>query len=243
MCSCSKRAGRPNPNGQVLALQQMFHTIEQNKEDILYKVTMSYIEVYNEQIRDLVNPDRGKCSGGARVLSGGTGVLSGGTGVLSGGAGVLDLREDPLRGSCVAGVSEHVAASTEEVRPRPLQHCVTALLLFNSTLWQVMGLLMRGNRNRATEATGANQVAQATLHTQHCTVTPGTVGHNVSCRGCARLTLMVCKASSRSHAVLQINVEQQDRLGNICAQVPCPTLGPTLRLSCASGQSGQALFD
>lgn len=126
--------GTPSePGVMVLALQQMFQQIEENKEEVLYKVSMSYIEVYNEQIRDLVAPHKG----------------------------VLDLREDPLRGSCVAGVSEHVAESTEEV----------------------LNLLIRGNRNRVTEATGANQ------------------------------------ASSRSHAVLQITVEQRERVGNTRAEI------------------------
>lgn len=121
------------PGVMVLALQRMFNTIEENKQDVLYKVSMSYIEVYNEQIRDLITPHKG----------------------------VLELREDPIRGSCVAGVTEHAAESTEEV----------------------LTLLIKGNRNRVTEATGANN------------------------------------ASSRSHAVLQITVEQRERLENIHAEI------------------------
>eukprot|EP00656_Telonema_subtile_P014618 TRINITY_DN1751_c0_g1_i4.p1 TRINITY_DN1751_c0_g1~~TRINITY_DN1751_c0_g1_i4.p1 ORF type:complete len:608 (+),score=140.22 TRINITY_DN1751_c0_g1_i4:263-2086(+) len=121
------------PGVMVLALQQMFQTIEETREEILYKVSMSYIEVYNENIRDLIAPHKG----------------------------VLDLREDPIRGSCVAGVTEHTAESTEEV----------------------LTLLIKGNRNRVTESTSANNV------------------------------------SSRSHAVLQITVEQRERVGNIHAEI------------------------
>ena len=89
------------PGVMVLALQQMFKTIEENSDSTIFKVSLSYIEVYNEQIRDLIAPSKG----------------------------VLDLREDPLRGSVVAGVTEHITSSTEEV----------------------MDLLTRGNRNRVTE--------------------------------------------------------------------------------------------
>merc|ERR1711939_986544 len=60
------------PGVMVLALQQMFRTIEEN-EETQYKVVLSYIEVYNEQIRDLITPSKG----------------------------YLDLREEPLRGVCV----------------------------------------------------------------------------------------------------------------------------------------------
>lgn len=121
------------PGVMVLALQQIFACIEENKDETEYKVSLSYIEVYNEQIRDLITPQRG----------------------------VLDLREDPLRGVCVAGVTEHVTTSTQDV----------------------LNLLTRGNRNRVTESTGANQT------------------------------------SSRSHAVLQITVEQKDRVGNTSTEV------------------------
>lgn len=92
------------------------------------KVTLSYVEIYNENIRDLLTdaPD------------------------------FLDLREDPVRGPTVAGVSDHAVSSPSEV----------------------MELLARGNLRRTQEATAANS------------------------------------ESSRSHAVLQIVVEQKDRGGD-----------------------------
>jgi hypothetical protein len=92
---------------------------------IEYKVSLSYVEVYNENIRDLLSE-----SGNSLEF--------------------LDLREDPVRGNCVAGVSEHSVSNTNDI----------------------MSLLSAGNRRRTQEPTAAN------------------------------------KESSRSHAVLQINVSQ-----------------------------------
>ena len=68
---------------------------------------MSYIEVYNENIRDL----------------------------LVGSDTSLELREDPIKGAVVAGVSEVDAVSTADV----------------------MALLEKGNKNRMQEPTGANK--------------------------------------------------------------------------------------
>ncbi len=68
---------------------------------------MSYIEVYNENIRDL----------------------------LVGSDEALELREDPIKGPTVAGVSEVEALSTEEV----------------------IALLTKGNKNRMQEPTAANK--------------------------------------------------------------------------------------
>gem|GEM_PF-1941392 len=93
-----------------------------------YKVTCSFLEVYNEMIRDLLTPS----------------------------SEYLDLREDPVKGPCVTGLSEVEANSAEDI----------------------MALLRKGNSRRTTEGTAANQ------------------------------------ASSRSHAVLQINVERRDFDGN-----------------------------
>lgn len=46
----------------------------------------------------------------------------------------MDLREDPINGTCIAGVTEHIVQEPKEV----------------------MNLLTVGNRRRTTEATGAN---------------------------------------------------------------------------------------
>jgi len=75
-----------------------------------YKVSLSYVEVYNENIRDLLSE-----SGDSQEF--------------------LDLREDPSRGNCVAGVSEHSVSNTNDI----------------------MNLLSAGNRRRTQEPTAANK--------------------------------------------------------------------------------------
>jgi len=77
---------------------------------IEYKVSLSYVEVYNENIRDLLSE-----SGDSQEF--------------------LDLREDPTRGNCVAGVSEHSVSNTNDI----------------------MSLLSAGNRRRTQEPTSANK--------------------------------------------------------------------------------------
>ena len=52
-----------------------------------FQVTMSYLEIYNEHIRDLLAPDNG----------------------------TLDLRDDAKKGIHVAGLTEASTTSTKEV--------------------------------------------------------------------------------------------------------------------------------
>ncbi|KAH9504088.1 Kinesin-like protein kif19 [Bulinus truncatus] len=74
------------PGIMVQALNDLFLEMRQSS-DKTYKVTMSYLEIYNEMIRDLLNPD----------------------------SGFLELREDAKGSVQVAGISEVTARSTEEV--------------------------------------------------------------------------------------------------------------------------------
>ncbi|XP_059157154.1 kinesin-like protein KIF19 isoform X2 [Physella acuta] len=74
------------PGIMVQALNDLFLEMRQNT-DKTFKVTMSYLEIYNEMIRDLLNPD----------------------------SGFLELREDAKGSVQVAGISEVTARSTEEV--------------------------------------------------------------------------------------------------------------------------------
>jgi len=57
------------------------------KLDRDFKIRVSFLEIYNEQIKDLI-------------------VVS---------ADVLDLREDPVKGLCVAGLSEIEVRTPEEI--------------------------------------------------------------------------------------------------------------------------------
>ncbi|KAL5019094.1 hypothetical protein ScPMuIL_004816 [Solemya velum] len=122
-----------DPGIMARALNDLFLEMEKTSEDMAYKVTMSYLEIYNEMIRDLLQPS----------------------------SGILDLREDAKGGVQVAGLSEVMARSTVEV----------------------MDVLLKGNKQRTQEPTSAN------------------------------------KTSSRSHAVLQVTVKQQNRVRNVMQEV------------------------
>ena len=114
-----------------LTMQELFERITDRNEEKVTEVSLSYLEIYNETIRDLLVP------GGSK--------------------GGLMLREDANQGVSVAGLSSHHPQNVEEV----------------------MDMIMRGNEYRTMSPTDANAT------------------------------------SSRSHAVLQINVSQKDRNADI----------------------------
>ncbi|KAJ5103317.1 hypothetical protein N7532_003846 [Penicillium argentinense] len=114
-----------------LTMQELFERIEERSGEKSTEVSLSYLEIYNETIRDLLVP------GGSK--------------------GGLMLREDVNQSVSVAGLSSH--------HPQNVQ--------------QVMDMIMRGNECRTMSPTEANAT------------------------------------SSRSHAVLQINVAQKDRNADV----------------------------
>ncbi|XP_041363703.1 kinesin-like protein KIF19 [Gigantopelta aegis] len=75
------------PGIMVRTLNDLFLEMDKTSGEMTYKVTMAYLEIYNEMIRDLLNPS----------------------------SGILDLREDSRGNVQVAGLSEVTAGSTEEV--------------------------------------------------------------------------------------------------------------------------------
>jgi len=113
-----------NPGVMYRTLDDLFVEIKKFEGKREYQVSMSYLEIYNELIRDLLAPS----------------------------SSFLELREDAKGTIQVAGLSELVAKTPEEV----------------------MDMLHKGNRARTQEPTKAN------------------------------------KTSSRSHAVLQVNIKQRD---------------------------------
>jgi len=113
------------PGIMFRTLHDLFIEISKTSSDLMYQVSMSYLEIYNELIRDLLSPSNG----------------------------FLELREDAKGGVQVAGISELVADTPEEV----------------------MYMLHKGNKERTQEPTKAN------------------------------------KTSSRSHAVLQVNIKQRNK--------------------------------
>eukprot|EP00123_Amoebidium_parasiticum_P013573 comp22034_c0_seq1/m.31986 comp22034_c0_seq1/g.31986 ORF comp22034_c0_seq1/g.31986 comp22034_c0_seq1/m.31986 type:complete len:803 (-) comp22034_c0_seq1:619-3027(-) len=74
------------PGVMVLTIQELFARMEANKHDKIYDVEVSYLEVYNETIRDLLEPSAD-----------------------------LPLREDAEKGMVVVGLSVHKPKSAEEL--------------------------------------------------------------------------------------------------------------------------------
>ncbi|KAI9684162.1 MAG: kinesin-like protein Klp5 [Trizodia sp. TS-e1964] len=114
-----------------LTMQELFEKINERSNEKTTEVSLSYLEIYNETIRDLLLP------GGSK-------------------AGLM-LREDANQTVSVAGLSSHHPQNVEEV----------------------MDMIMKGNALRTMSPTEANAT------------------------------------SSRSHAVLQINVSQKDRNADV----------------------------
>ena len=99
-----------DPGVMTLTMGELFNAIKEKSETRNYKIKFSYLEIYNEMIRDLLSDDPTE---------------------------VLDLREDPTKGLAVAGLSERVGETSEEV----------------------MKYLIMGNKNRTQESTGANETS------------------------------------------------------------------------------------
>lgn len=116
-----------------MTMQELFERIDERSSEKATEVSLSYLEIYNETIRDLLVPSASNTKGG------------------------LMLREDTNQTVSVAGLSSH--------HPQNVQ--------------QVMDMIMRGNECRTMSPTEANAT------------------------------------SSRSHAVLQINIAQKDRNADV----------------------------
>ncbi|KAL8986325.1 MAG: hypothetical protein Q9205_000211 [Flavoplaca limonia] len=119
------------PGVIFLTMQELFERIADRTDDKVTEVSLSYLEIYNETIRDLLVP------GGSKQG--------------------LMLREDANQAVSVAGLSSHHPQNVQEV----------------------MDMIVRGNEYRTMSPTEANAT------------------------------------SSRSHAVLQINVSQKDRNADV----------------------------
>jgi len=102
-----------DPGIMVRVMGDLFvHSASQGKQQgVHYKVSVSFLEVYNENIRDLLG------QGGVEEY--------------------LDLREDPIKGPTVAGITEVEAKTSHEV----------------------MQLLQQGNAKRSQAATAANEAS------------------------------------------------------------------------------------
>nr|7TR1_K Chain K, Kinesin-like protein,Kinesin-1 heavy chain [synthetic construct]7TR2_K Chain K, Kinesin-like protein,Kinesin-1 heavy chain [synthetic construct] len=134
-------SGTPEDPGVIfLTMKELYNRIEELKDTKIIDISLSYLEIYNETIRDLLNPMT-QCKN-------------------------LVIREDANNKISVSNLSRHRPNSVEEV----------------------MQLILEGNKNRTCSPTEANAT------------------------------------SSRSHAVLQINVIQKDRTGDITEEHTFATL-------------------
>ena len=76
-----------NPGIMMLSIEELFNCIENYTMERDYKIKISYVEVYNENIKDLLNEK----------------------------SEYLELREDSVKGVCVAGVCEIMTTNTDEI--------------------------------------------------------------------------------------------------------------------------------
>ena len=133
--------GTPLDPGVIfLTMKELYEKIEGLADTKLFDVSMSFLEIYNETIRDLLNPE----TNFKRLV----------------------LREDANKKISVSNLLSHKPKSVQEV----------------------MDLILVGNQNRTSSPTEANAT------------------------------------SSRSHAVLQINVVQRNRTADICEDHTYATL-------------------
>ncbi|CAG9807399.1 unnamed protein product [Chironomus riparius] len=108
----------------VKAIDDIFKFVENSENPQEFRVSISYLEIYNELIRDLLHPS----------------------------AGPLELREDNKGNQIVSGLSEINAISR----------------------YEVISLLLRGNKARTVEPTAANQTSSRSHALLNITVTHST---------------------------------------------------------------------
>ena len=108
-----------NPGIMPLTLQDLFKKVNKYK-DREYKLKFWYLEIYNENIRDLLKF-----------------IDKPNTNIINDENEYLDLREDPIKGIMVSGITEVNVNNSNDM----------------------LKILKRGNRNRTIEATGANETS------------------------------------------------------------------------------------
>ena len=117
-----------NPGIMPLTLKELFNKVN-SFNDREYKLKFWYLEIYNENIRDLLKfMGRNKSYGNLDNTDNNISLTSN---------EYLDLREDPEKGIVVSGITEINVNNSNDM----------------------LKILKRGNRNRTQEATGANETS------------------------------------------------------------------------------------
>ena len=111
-----------NPGIMPLTLTELFNKVKQFKNEREYKLKFWYLEIYNENIRDLLRFMNQSNSNSNNINEENES---------------LDLREDPIKGIVVSGITEINVNNSNDM----------------------LKILKRGNRNRTQEATGANETS------------------------------------------------------------------------------------
>ena len=93
----------------ILTLDELFKLINEWSDEREFQIKLSYLEIYNEMIRDLINVS----------------------------TDMLDIREDPVKGITVAGLSEILVTSPQDV----------------------LNTIRMSNKNRTVEPTNANETS------------------------------------------------------------------------------------
>ena len=111
-----------NPGIMPLTLKELFNKVKMFKSERQYKLKFWYLEIYNENIRDLLRFMNQSNNQNNNIIEENES---------------LDLREDPIKGIIVSGITEINVNNSNDM----------------------LKILKRGNRNRTQEATGANETS------------------------------------------------------------------------------------
>lgn len=138
-----------NPGIMMLSIEELFRSIEDYTNERDYKIKVSYIEVYNEVLKDLLNDKNDS----------------------------LELREDAVKGVCVANVLEIMTTNTDDL----------------------MKYIRQGNKARTKERTDANDASSRSHAVLQITVEHKDKAHGINAEiNIAKLSLIDLAGSERA---------------------------------------------
>lgn len=142
------------PGIMMLSIDELFRSIEVYSAQRDYMIKVAYVEVYNENIKDLL-ADRNTSNEDM----------------------YLDLREDNVKGVCVAGVTEIMTTNVEEI----------------------FKYIRQGNRLRTKERTDANETSSRSHAVLQITVEHKDKAHGTNAEiNIAKLSLIDLAGSERA---------------------------------------------